>query len=56
MTANRIEAAKFEPLTQKISARTVVFNARLCLIVVLLAVGALCAWFMLTAKAVYIEN
>ena len=56
MRVDRIEAAKFEPLTQKKSARTVVFNARLCLIVVLLAVGALCAWFMLTAKAVYIET
>ena len=56
MRVDRIEAAKFEPLTQKKSARTVVFNTRLCLIVVLLAVGALCAWFMLTAKAVYIET
>ena len=56
MTANRIEAAKFEPLTSKKSARPVAFNARLCLIVVLLAVGAFCAWFMLTAKAVQIET
>ena len=56
MRADRIEAAKFEPLTSKKSARPVAFNARLCLIVVLLAVGAFCAWFMLTAKAVHIET
>ncbi len=56
MRADRIEAAKFEPLTSKKSTRPVAFNARLCLVIALLAVGAFCAWFMLTAKAVYIET
>ena len=56
MTANRIEAAKFEPLSSKKSTRSVALNPRLCLIVALLAIGAFCAWFMLTAKAVYIET
>ncbi len=56
MTANRIEAAKFEPLSAKKSTRSVALNPRLCLIVALFAVGAFCVWFMLTAKAVYIET
>ena len=52
----RIEAAKFEPLTSQKSVRPVALNPRVCLIIVLLAVAAFSAWFMLTAKAVYIET
>lgn len=54
--ATRIEAAKFEPLTSEKSALSVALNLRMCLVIVLLAVGVFCAWFMLTAKAVYIET
>ena len=54
--ATRIEAAKFEPLTSQKPARSVTLNPRVCLVVVLLAVGAFGAWFMLTARAVYIET
>ncbi len=52
----RIEAARFEPLASKKSARSIQVNPRLCLIAALLALGAFCAWFMLTARAVYIET
>ena len=52
----RIEAAKFEPLSSKKSTRFVEINPRFCLIAALLAISAFCAWFMLTAKAVYIET
>ena len=52
----RIEAAKFEPLSSKKSVRSIGINPRLCLVVTLLALAAFCAWFMLTAKAVYIET
>ena len=52
----RIEAARFEPLASKKSARSIQINPRLCLIAALLALGAFCAWFMLTARAVYIET
>ncbi len=52
----RIEAAKFEPLRSERTTWTVALNARFCLIIVLLAVGVFSAWFMLTAKAVYIET
>lgn len=52
----RIEAARFEPLSSKKSARSIQVNPRLCLIAALLALGAFCAWFMLTARAVYIET
>ena len=52
----RIEAAKFEPLSSKTSVRPVGINPRLCLVIALLALAAFCAWFMLTAKAVYIET
>lgn len=52
----RIEAAKFEPLASQKSVRSVALNPRVCLIIVLLAVAAFSAWFMLTAKAVYIET
>ncbi len=54
--ATRIEAAKFEPLTSQKPARSVTLNPRVCLVVALLAVGAFGAWFMLTARAVYIET
>ena len=54
--ATRIEAAKFEPLTSQKPARSVTLNPRVCLVVVLLAAGAFGAWFMLTARAVYIET
>ena len=50
-----IEAAKFEPLASKKTVWSIAINPRLCLIVALLALGAFCVWFMLTAKAVYIE-
>ena len=53
---SRIEATKFEPLTSEKSTWTVALNPRLCLVIVLLAAGAFSAWFMLTAKAVYIET
>ena len=52
----RIEATRFEPLASKRSARSIQVNPRLCLIAALLALGAFCAWFMLTARAVYIET
>ena len=54
--ATRIEAANFEPLSSDKRAWSVTLNPRTCLIIVLLALGAFCAWFMLTAKAVYIET
>ena len=54
--AARIKAAKFEPLTSEKLAWTVAFNPWRCLIIVLLASGALSTWFMLTVKAVYIET
>ena len=52
----RIEAVRFEPLASKKSARSIQVNPRLCLIAALLAFAAFCAWFMLTARAVYIET
>ena len=54
--ATRIEAANFEPLSGEKRAWSVALNPRTCLVVVLLTLGAFCAWFMLTAKAVYIET
>ena len=55
-TATQVEAANFEPLSSEKRARSVTLNPRTCLIVVLLTSGAFCAWFMLTARAVYIET
>ena len=52
----RIDAAKFEPLRPGHKAGRVGINPRHCLVAALLAGGALCVWFMLTAKAVYIET
>ena len=52
---SRIEAAKFEPLSSDKRVWSVTLNLRTCLIVVLLALSACCVWFMLTARAVYIE-
>ena len=52
----RIKAARFEPLASEKSTWSVAFNPRLCLVAALLVIGALCAWFMLTARAVYIET
>ena len=54
-TAARIEAARFEPLASKKPGWSIKINLRLCLVFALLALGAFCAWFMLTARAVYIE-
>ena len=54
--ASRIEAAKFEPLASEKSTWSIAFNPRLCLVATLLVIGAFCAWFMLTARAVYIET
>ena len=54
--AARIEAVKFEPLASGQPTRFVGINPRLGLVAALLAISALCAWFMLTAKAVYIET
>ena len=52
----RIEAARFEPLASEKSTWTIALNPRLCLVAALLVIGAFCAWFMLTARAVYIET
>ena len=54
--ASRIEAAKYEPLASEKSTWTIALNPRLCLVATLLVIGAFCAWFMLTARAVYIET
>ena len=51
-----IEAASFEPLSSKKTGWSIKINLRLCLVTALLALGAFCAWFMLTARAVYIET
>ena len=53
---SRIEAVKFEPLASEKSTWTIALNPRLCLVATLLVIGAFCAWFMLTARAVYIET
>ena len=52
----RIKAAKFEPLSKKKSGWSLRINQRLCLISLLLVGAACCVWFMLTARAVYIET
>ena len=54
--ASRIEAAEFEPLSSKKATRSVEINPRLWLVAALLVIGAFCAWFMLSARAVYIET
>ena len=52
----RVEAIEFEPLSTTKTALSIGINPRLCVVAALLALGAFCAWFMLTAKAVYIET
>ncbi len=54
--STRIEPAKFEPRTGTKTTRSVSFNPKRYFIVILLAAAAFIAWFMLTAKAVYIET
>ncbi len=52
----RIEAAQYVPLSSKKSARSIRVNPRRFLIAALLTLGAFCAWFMFSARAVYIET
>ena len=53
--SRRIEPAKYVPRSGGRTTRSVSINPRVCLVLLLLGIGAFCAWFMLTAKAVYVE-